>query len=63
MPDTMEHDPLNEITNTFSKVEEWETASYQVICHPVSNSKWQKKAEQEANNFFTKKPSRRKIFT
>jgi hypothetical protein len=36
MPDTMENDPLNGLTNTFSKVEENETAAYQVIVHPIA---------------------------
>lgn len=63
MPDVMEWDSLNDITNTFSKVEEWETAAYQVICHPIAKWEWQKTAEQEAKNYFSKKQSKRKIFS
>jgi len=55
MPDKMENDPLNDIVNTFSKVEEDESAVYQVICHPLAKSEWQKEAEQQTKNFFQKK--------
>jgi len=63
MPDVMENDPLNDIINEFSKVEEWETAAYQVICHPISKNKWQKTALQKSKNYFSKKQGRRKIFS
>ena len=51
----MENDPLNAITNAFSKVEENETAVYQVIVHPLAKSEWQKEAEKQTKNFFQKK--------
>lgn len=55
MPDIMENDPLNDIANAFSKVADDETACYQVIVHPISDSSWKKKAEKAASDYFSKK--------
>ncbi|MCD5383072.1 type IV secretory system conjugative DNA transfer family protein [Candidatus Gracilibacteria bacterium] len=63
MPDKMENDPLNDIVNTFSKVEEDETAVYQVIVHPLAMSERQKEAERQTKAFFSKKTVKIKIFS
>ena len=52
MYDTMEHDPLNDLANVLSKLEENETAAYQIVCHPIADSKWRKQAENFAERFF-----------
>jgi len=52
----MEQDPLNDITNVFSKLELSEKAAIQVIANPVANSKWNKKTEKMGTLLFKKKP-------
>lgn len=65
---TLESDPLNDLTNVFSGLEEDETASIQIIMDPTNSKKWNKKAANIASmkfkgrnvpdwvvsNFFTK---------
>jgi hypothetical protein len=41
---TIENDPLNDLTNVLSKIEDGEHATIQMIIRPLSD-KWQKKAE------------------
>lgn len=47
----MEEDPLNELTNTFSKMTEYESAVIQVIINP-KDDRWRKKAEVKAEKIF-----------
>jgi hypothetical protein len=47
----MEDDPLNVLTNTFSKMTEDETAVIQVVINP-KNNEWRKKAEEKAEKIF-----------
>lgn len=54
MYDTMEHDPLNDLANVLSKLEEGETAAYQIVCHPVPDSSWRKQVEDFAGRYFKK---------
>ncbi len=54
MYDTMEHDPLNDLANVLSKLEEGETAAYQIVCHPISDDVWRKKTEDLASRYFKK---------
>ncbi len=54
---TLENDPLNDMTNIFSKLEENEVSAIQIVLRPHKNKKWQKKAEQAGNTMFAgKKP-------
>ncbi|MBT4937299.1 type IV secretion system DNA-binding domain-containing protein [Candidatus Peregrinibacteria bacterium] len=55
MYDTMEHDPLNDLANVLSKLEEDETAAYQIVCHPIADDTWRKQAEDFGTRFFQKK--------
>ena len=61
---TIENDPLNDLTNVFSKLEEGEYATIQLVISPI-NDKWQKKAEafgealfkgKKTDGFWTKIP-------
>ncbi len=55
---TIENDPLNDLTNIFSKLEEEEKAAIQIILRPIKGKKWNKKAEAMASQLFAgKKPS------
>lgn len=54
MYDTMEHDPLNDLANVLSKLEEDETAAYQIVCHPIADDKWRKATEEFGTRFFKK---------
>ncbi len=56
----IEEDPLNDISNVFSKIEEDETAVIQMIINPISNEKWRKDAEKDADDLF-KRTKRWKI--
>ncbi len=47
----VENDPLNSMTNVFSKMEENETAVVQIVISPVSD-KWAKKATEFGDMFF-----------
>lgn len=55
MYDTMEHDPLNDLANMLSKLEDGETAAYQIICHPIADSTWRKKVEDFGSEVFKNK--------
>lgn len=58
---SMEQDPLNDITNVFSKLEPSEKAAIQIIANPVANSKWSKKTEEMGTLLFKNKPLPLKI--
>ena len=51
----MEQDPLNDITNVFSKLSPTEKAGIQIIANPVANSKWNKTAERMGTLMFKNK--------
>ncbi len=53
----IENDPLNDVTNVMSKLEEDEKAAIQVMLKP-RNNKWQKKARKFGSAFFKGKKSR-----
>jgi len=54
---TIENDPLNDLTNIFSKLEQEEKAVIQIVVRPIKGKKWNKKAEQTATQLFKgKKP-------
>jgi hypothetical protein len=54
---TIENDPLNDLTNIFSKLEENEKAAIQILIRPKKGKKWNKKAETFASALFKgKKP-------
>jgi len=56
---TIENDPLNDLTNIFSKLEEEETAAIQIVIRPKKSKKWNKKAEAMAAQLFKgKKPEK-----
>ncbi|MBI4235544.1 type IV secretory system conjugative DNA transfer family protein [Candidatus Peregrinibacteria bacterium] len=48
---TLENDPLNDLTNVFSKLEQEETAVIQLVMRP-RNDKWTKKATDVGEAFF-----------
>ncbi|OGJ42465.1 hypothetical protein A3B60_03615 [Candidatus Peregrinibacteria bacterium RIFCSPLOWO2_01_FULL_39_12] len=48
---TIENDPLNDLTNIFTKMENDETAVIQMVIRPKSN-KWAKKAEEFGEAYF-----------
>jgi len=52
----MEQDPLNDITNVFSKLGPEEKAAIQIIANPVANSKWNKTTERMGTLLFKNKP-------
>ena len=47
----IENDPLNDLSNIFSNMEQGETAAYQIVISP-KNGKWRKKAEKQGSAFF-----------
>src|SRR6185295_12338404 len=51
----VEEDPLNDLSNVFSKIEEDETAVIQIVINPYRNDSWREKAEKEANAMFQRK--------
>lgn len=51
----MEQDPLNDITNVFSKLGAGEKAAIQIIANPVVNSKWNKVTERMGTLLFKNK--------
>jgi len=51
----MEQDPLNDITNVFSKLNPDEKAAIQIIVNPVANSKWNKVTERMGTLLFKNK--------
>jgi len=59
---TLENDPLNDMTNIFSKFEENEVSAIQLLIRPRTDKKWRKKAEQAGVTMFSgKKPGGFKI--
>ncbi|MCK9186049.1 type IV secretory system conjugative DNA transfer family protein [Candidatus Gracilibacteria bacterium] len=52
----LENDPLNDMTNIFSKLAEDETAAIQMVIRP-RNDKWNKKAEEYGEKYFKGKDS------
>ena len=59
---TLENDPLNDITNIFSKFEQTDVASIQVLVRAKKSKKWKKKVEQAGTQMFSgKKPGGFKI--
>lgn len=59
---TLENDPLNDLTNIFSKLEENDVSAIQIILRPNKNKKWQKQTESAASSMFAgKKPGGFKI--
>jgi len=59
---TLENDPLNDMTNIFSKLEEYEVAAIQIVLRPRKDNKWRKKAELAGNTMFSgKKPGGLKL--
>jgi hypothetical protein len=59
---TLENDPLNDMTNIFSKLEEDDVSVIQLTIRPRTDKKWQKKAEQAGVTMFSgKKPGGFKI--
>jgi hypothetical protein len=55
MFDKMENDPLNDLANSFSKVEDHETAVFQMILHPLADSKWKNIARHKSEQYFKDK--------
>jgi len=47
----IENDPLNDLTNVFSNMAKEETAAFQIVISPKSES-WQKKAEKQGSFYF-----------
>lgn len=59
---TLENDPLNDLTNIFSKFNETDLAVIQVMIRPARGSKYQKKTEAAGIQMFSgKKPNEFKI--
>jgi len=59
---TLENDPLNDLSNIFSKLSENEVASMQIILRPRKDNKWRKKAENAgATMFIGKEPTEHHI--
>ncbi len=50
-----EEDPLNDLSNVFSKMEDDETAVIQMVINPVRGDKWRDEAEKDAMAMFQKK--------
>lgn len=48
----MENDPLNDLANTFSKLEEDEKAVLQMVINPAQDCKWRKTAKRKAEKYF-----------
>lgn len=48
----MENDPLNDLANTFSKLEEDEQAVMQMIINPIDDDDWRGEAEKKAEMYF-----------
>jgi len=59
---TLENDPLNDISNIFSKLEPTESVCMQIVIRPRKSNKWRHTAEQAgASMFMGKNPSAFKI--
>ncbi|MBN2306867.1 type IV secretory system conjugative DNA transfer family protein [Candidatus Peregrinibacteria bacterium] len=52
----MEQDPLNDITNVFSKLAPEEKAAIQIIANPVASSKWHEVTERMGTLLFKAQP-------
>jgi hypothetical protein len=52
----MEQDPLNDITNVFSKLGPNEKAAIQIIANPVASNKWNKVTENMGTRMFKRQP-------
>ena len=50
--ENMQDDPLNDMTNVLSKLEEKETAAIQIIINPSFSDSWQKKVKKHASKSF-----------
>lgn len=57
----LEQDPLNELANVLSKLEEDEKACVQMIVNPVTNEKWRDETEEMGTLLFKKKKPPLKI--
>ncbi|MBU1954418.1 type IV secretion system DNA-binding domain-containing protein [Patescibacteria group bacterium] len=58
----LQNDPLNDITNIFSKLDETDVAGIQIIIRPKTGKKFQKKIEKAGTEMFAgKKPGALKI--
>lgn len=58
----LENDPLNDLTNIFSKLEDADVAVIQIIIRPHKGHKWQKKTEKAGASMFSgQKPNAFKI--
>jgi hypothetical protein len=58
----LENDPLNDMTNIFSKLDENDVSAIQILVRPKKGRKWQKKTEQAGITMFAgKKPGQFKI--
>lgn len=58
----LENDPLNDLTNIFSKFDDNDLATIQIIFSPKTGSSWQKKTEKAGSEMFGgKKPGGFKI--
>lgn len=50
----MEQDPLNDLVNVLSKLQDGEKAAIQMIVNPVANEKWRKTTERMGSALFKK---------
>lgn len=50
----MEQDPLNDVANVLSKLQDGEKAAIQMIVNPVTNEKWRKTTEEVGTALFKK---------
>ncbi len=58
----LENDPLNDLTNIFSKLEEGDVGSIQIVIRPRRDKKWQKVTEKAGTTMFSgKRPGGFKI--
>lgn len=55
---TVENDPLNSLTNVFSKMEKEETAVVQITLRPRRSGRWRKKAEKFGDAYYKGKKDR-----
>jgi len=53
----MEDDPLNDIANVFSKIEDDEKAVLQIIVNPISDDDWRETAKKKAGDLFQRRKS------
>jgi hypothetical protein len=50
--DTMEDDPLNDLANVFSKLEDGEKAVLQIVVNPIADDDWRETAKSKASKMF-----------